>query len=104
MVDLRARAFQEKLRAVNSSFAFTSMQFKPPPHARNSRGIMDFQIHEAVYHNHGPLQPEAGQVLAFAQLYLFDPEAAGDQRLGVPGAVQDREFYAALIIYTLTIL
>ncbi|KAK3338129.1 hypothetical protein B0H65DRAFT_501820 [Neurospora tetraspora] len=71
----RARNFQDRLRHYNNAFAFTSIKCNQETHGR-SGGVMDFQIYGGLYHLQGPLQSDGSGPPTFAQLYIYDPQAA----------------------------
>ena len=77
-----ARAFREGIRRWNSLFAFTSIRFNMDNRASEIGGTFQlFQIHGALYHRQGPLEPTGGLGDArFSQIYLYDPADAARAR------------------------
>ena len=82
--DPRSRAFREDLRRFNSAFAFTSVDCHQTDRGARGNSPNCFQIHGALYHVTGPLETATGGQPKFAQLYLYDPQAAADIRCGLP--------------------
>jgi hypothetical protein len=74
------RSFRANIRAYNSAFAFTSLGYKKDARIDFSTGIQCFQIHGQLFHYQSPLQPIAGEVPSFAQLFFYDPAYATDVR------------------------
>ncbi|CAI2188779.1 19011_t:CDS:1, partial [Funneliformis geosporum] len=68
-----ANSFRKNVRSYNSLLAYTSFGANVNDEFQ-SKGISNFSIHNQVYHLIGPLLPEKGQVLRFAQLYIYDTE------------------------------
>jgi hypothetical protein len=77
----RARSFRTRIRAYNSALAFTSVSYNKDKRIEVSSGIQCFQIHGELFHYQGPLQPIAGKVPAFAQLFFYDPEYSTGLRI-----------------------
>ena len=76
-----AKRFRKKIREYNSALSFTSLKYSPDNRsALLGAGVNCFQIHGELYHLQGPLEPEAGQVARFSQLFLYDPEYAAKVR------------------------
>lgn len=74
-----ARAFRKHLRAYNSAFAFVSLKTSQTTRGVTS-GVQMFQIHGALYHQSGPIEPPQGQLPRYAQLYFHDPQYASATR------------------------
>jgi len=61
----QSKAFRERLRAWNSIFAFTSILFNKDSRTNEIGGNFQlFQIHGAMYHRQGPLEPAGRPVEA----------------------------------------
>jgi len=71
----RGQAFRKNLRRYNAAFAFTSTECET-----TDRGLPEgancFQIHGALYHSTGPLDPIPGKRPRYAQIYFHDPQEA----------------------------
>jgi len=87
----RARDFRKSIRRFNNAFAFTSIDCTQTDRGARGNGPNCFQIHGALYHVTGPIEPVTGQQPKFAQLYLYDPQAATDLRYGLFDGL-DRQF------------
>jgi hypothetical protein len=74
-----SKNFHENIRSINSALAFASMgaNIAPPP----GYGPYCFRINGQIYHRSGALHPANGDQRKFAQLYILDPEEAGNQRM-----------------------
>ncbi|CAI2163948.1 7233_t:CDS:1 [Funneliformis geosporum] len=66
-----ANSFRKNVRSYNSLLAYTSFGANVNDEFQ-SKGVSNFSIHGQVYYLIGPLLPEEGQVLRFAQLYIYD--------------------------------
>jgi hypothetical protein len=71
----RSRHFRDNIRRYNSAFAFTSIECETTDRGMHG-GPNCFQIHGALYHTTGPLDPAPGQQPRYAQLYFHDPQTA----------------------------
>ena len=78
-----ARHFRTHIRKYNSALAFASFKYQTDQRVRG--GLQCFQIHGALYHLAGPLQPAANVRPQFAQVFLYDPEDAIEQLRIRPG-------------------
>jgi hypothetical protein len=76
-----SKNFLENIRSFNSALAFASMgaNIAPPP----GYGPYCFRINGQIYHRAGALHPDNAEQRKFAQLYILDPEEAGNQRLRI---------------------
>ena len=74
-----ARSFREQIRQYNASLAFVSFgaTIAVPP----GKGVPVFRIHGGVYHASGALRPPEGDAPSYAQLYVWDPQEALEERL-----------------------
>jgi hypothetical protein len=74
-----SKNFLENIRSFNSALAFASMgaNITPPP----GYGPYCFRINGQIYHRAGALHPDNADQRKFAQLYILDPEEAGNQRM-----------------------
>src|SRR5882757_1254944 len=71
-----ARKFRESIRQYNSAFAFTSLAVNVDHTVLTSRGPYSFRIHGGLYHKMGALHPPEGRPPCYAQLYIYDEQAA----------------------------
>ena len=79
--DVLAKDFRENIWKYNRAFAFTSLKanedrsvnFRPDG---TSRGPPVFRIQGELYHRGGSLSPADPQKPTYAQLYIYDPQAA----------------------------
>jgi len=80
--DAQPRLFQERHWKWNSIFAYTSILFNKDSRTNEIGGNFQlFQIHGAMYHRQGPLEPAGRHVDArFSQVYLDDPAEAARLR------------------------
>ena len=71
--------FLSNIRAYNSIFqmASTTASFDG---ATLGPGISQFKINGEIHHRIGSLQPEAGMLPKFAQIYILDSERAAERR------------------------
>jgi hypothetical protein len=76
-----SKNFHDNIRSINSALAFASMgaNIVPPP----GYGPYCFRINGQIYHRAGALHPSNGDQRKFAQLYILDPEEAGNQRMQI---------------------
>jgi len=72
----RARKFRESIRQYNSAFAFTSLAVNVDHTVLTGRGPYSFRIHGGLYHKMGALHPPEGRPPCYAQLYIYDEQAA----------------------------
>ncbi len=74
----RARNFRERIRQYNCAFAFTSVAVKVDEAILNGAraGPYSFKIHGGLYHSMGTLHPQEGRRPSYAQLYIYDEQAA----------------------------
>ncbi|KAF6762343.1 hypothetical protein DFP72DRAFT_786082, partial [Ephemerocybe angulata] len=75
-----AKEFRENAWKYNRAFAFTSMRAEEDQAVNRGRGPPVFRILGELYHRGGSLEPERGQRPTHAQLYIYDPRAALEQR------------------------
>ena len=77
----RGRHFREKIRWYNNAFAFTSVNCTESDRGvQAGAGPQPFQIHGALYHFTGNLEPAENAQPRFAQLYFYDPQMATEFR------------------------
>ncbi|TEB33585.1 hypothetical protein FA13DRAFT_1708350 [Coprinellus micaceus] len=76
----QAKEFRENIWKYNRAFAFTSLQVHEDHSINNGRGPPVFRIFGELCHRGGPLEPRQGQRPTYAQLYIYDPQAAFDNR------------------------
>ncbi|KAI0311387.1 hypothetical protein OF83DRAFT_1177624 [Amylostereum chailletii] len=76
-----ARDFRQFIRQYNCALAFTSLGVEIDHSVNNGRGPYVFKIRGGLRHLSGPLSPPEGMPPSFSQLYVYDPEAALNQRM-----------------------
>ncbi|KAI0061143.1 hypothetical protein BV25DRAFT_1775338, partial [Artomyces pyxidatus] len=76
-----AKEFREHIRSYNSALAFTSLGVHIEESINNGRGPYAFVIRGELCHRIGSLLPAEGTPPSYAQLYIYDPQAALDQRM-----------------------
>ncbi|KAK7266727.1 hypothetical protein RIF29_19378 [Crotalaria pallida] len=72
--NVKSKHFQEKIRAYNMMFSFTSMGGKLDSAINDGRGRFVYRISGQNHHRIGSLLPGAGQTPRFAQLYIYDTD------------------------------
>src|SRR6202158_3044945 len=72
----RARKFRENIRQYNIAFAFTSVGVEIDHTILDGRGPYSFRMHGGLYHKMGALQQTDGRRPSYAQLYIYDQQAA----------------------------
>jgi len=75
----QARDFRLKIWKYNRAFAFTSIQANID-HSINNRGPPVYRIQGELFHRYGPLEVAQSQQPSYAQLYIYNPQAALDFR------------------------
>jgi hypothetical protein len=70
-----AKEFRENIAQYNAALAFTSLGVNID-HSIVGHGPPVFRIHGELTHLSGSLLPERGQPASYAQLYVYDPQAA----------------------------
>jgi hypothetical protein len=75
-----AKEFRENIWKYNRAFAFTSLSAQEDHTINMGRGKPVFRIFGELYHRGGPLEPAPNRPPTYAQLYIYDPEAALDNR------------------------
>jgi hypothetical protein len=73
--------FRQHIRFYNSAFAFTSMGANLDTSVAQP-GNYTYRLRSELYHRMGSLLPQPGEVRKFAQLYISDPHAELDGRMG----------------------
>jgi hypothetical protein len=76
-----AKDFRQHIRFYNSAFAFTSMGANLDTSVAQP-GNYTYRLRSELYHRMGSLLPQPGEVRKFAQLYISDPHAELDGRMG----------------------
>lgn len=76
----QAKDFRENIWKYNRAFAFTSMCAQEDHNVNRGRGPPVFRILGELYHRGGGLDAARGQHPTYAQLYIYDPQAALDRR------------------------
>ncbi|KAL6300080.1 hypothetical protein BKA93DRAFT_819615 [Sparassis latifolia] len=77
----QAEDFRDNIRQYNAALAFTSLGVKIDDHLNNGWSEPVFRIHGELRHRHGSLLPQERQDPAYAQLYIYDPRDALNQRM-----------------------
>jgi hypothetical protein len=72
----QSRSFREKIRQYNAAFAFTSVAVQLDMNILHGAGPCSFHMHGDLHHNMGALIPQNDAQPAYAQLYIYDPQAA----------------------------
>ena len=77
-----SKHFRDNIRQYNSALAFTSLKCTPDPRLPVG-GIQKFQIHGELYHMQRHINAELhdNDSPHYAQLYLYDPTFAVEQRI-----------------------
>ena len=74
---LEVKHFQQQINVYNNAMAFIFCMFNQDKHLNHSVGeIQSFVIYEKLYHLQRPLQHSFTYVSSFAQVYLYNPQAA----------------------------
>ena len=76
-----AKQFHQNIRQYNSAFTFTSLGATFDQSLLQGNGPYVLRLHGELYHNHGALLPNDGAPPAYAQLYIYDPAMALQQRM-----------------------
>ena len=76
-----AKKFRHHIRQYNAALAFTSLGAKFDHSLLDGNGPYVFKLHGGLYHNHGALIPNDGTHASYAQLYIYDPDMALQQRM-----------------------
>ncbi|KAI0043941.1 hypothetical protein FA95DRAFT_1523552, partial [Auriscalpium vulgare] len=76
-----AKEFRAHIRRYNSALAFTSLGVHVDDSVNNGRGPYVFKIRGELCHRMGALLPAPGNPPSYAQLYIYDPQAALDLRM-----------------------
>ena len=75
-----ARSFWDNIQQYNSALAFTSLGANFDQSLLQGGGPYVLRLYGELYHNHSSLIPAAGAA-SYAQLYIYDPRAALQQRM-----------------------
>ena len=78
----RAQKFRENIHQYNCAFTFTSVAVNIDQTVLNGCGPYSFRMHGGLYHSMGTLHPQEGQSPRYAQLYIYDQQAALAARNG----------------------
>jgi len=76
-----AKDFRQHIRSYSSALAFTSMGANLDTNVAQP-GNYTYRLCAELYHRMGSLLPQPGEVRKFAQLYISDPHAELDGRMG----------------------
>ncbi|KAF6741497.1 hypothetical protein DFP72DRAFT_783689, partial [Ephemerocybe angulata] len=91
----QAKDFRENIWKYNRAFAFTSLYVTEDHSVNRGRGEPVFRILGELYHRGAPLEPSPGRTPSYAQLYIYDPQAALDHRASLNAGLK-RETLATL--------
>src|SRR5436190_15192568 len=86
--DDRAKKFRKDIHKYNNALAMTSVGQSPGvrlgiDHAiNNGHGPWLYKVKGALHHISGSLEPNPGTLPRYAQLYIYDPAAALNIRMG----------------------
>jgi hypothetical protein len=73
--------FRSNIWQYNAALAFTSLGVDVDRTVNNGRGPYVFCVHGELCHRFGSLCPSDGQAPVYAQLYIYDPRIALDERM-----------------------
>ncbi|KAG2112888.1 hypothetical protein DEU56DRAFT_713134, partial [Suillus clintonianus] len=76
-----AIGFQSNIRQYNAGLAFTSLGVDVDHAVNVGRGPHVFRIHGELCHRIGHIMPSEGRHPVYAQLYIYDPRIALDERM-----------------------
>jgi hypothetical protein len=76
-----AKDFRQRIRSYNNVLAFTSMGANLDTSVAQP-GNYTYRLRGELYHRMGSLLPQPGEAPKFAQLYISDPHAELDGRMG----------------------
>ncbi|OBZ69834.1 hypothetical protein A0H81_10535 [Grifola frondosa] len=80
-VDAQAKEFRDNIRQYNAAFAFTSLGVNIDEQINHGgHAPYVFRIQGELCHRSGSLIPALGQQPIYSQLYIYDPQAALDER------------------------
>ncbi|KAH8975256.1 hypothetical protein BDL97_01G145700, partial [Sphagnum fallax] len=79
--ELDAKDFRQHIRSYNNALAFTSVGANLDTSVAQ-RGNYTYRLRGELYHRMGSLLPQLGEAPKFAQLYINDPHAKLDGRMG----------------------
>lgn len=80
--DDQAKDFRANIRQYNAALAFTSLGVKVDDSVNRGPGPKSFRIQGLLSHRMGAFEPRQNESPAYAQLYIHDPQAALDHRMG----------------------
>jgi hypothetical protein len=76
-----AKDFHQRIRSYNNALAFTSVGVKLDTNVAQP-GNYTYRLRGELYHRMGSLLPQPGEAPKFSQLYISDPHAEFDGRMG----------------------
>ncbi len=79
--EVDAKDFRQHIRSYNNALAFTSVGANLDTSVAQP-GNYTYRLRSELYHRMGSLLPQPGEVPKFAQLYISDPHAELDGRMG----------------------
>jgi hypothetical protein len=81
-----AKDFRQCIRSYNNALAFTSVGANLDTNVAQP-GNYIYRLRGELYHRMGSLLPQLGEAPKFAQLYISDPHAELDGRMGNFGSL-----------------
>ncbi len=79
--EVDAKDFRQRIRSYNNALAFTSVGANLDTSVAQP-GNYTYRLRGELYHRMGSLLPQLGEAPKFAQLYISDPHAELDGRMG----------------------
>ncbi|KAJ7732052.1 hypothetical protein DFH07DRAFT_680258, partial [Mycena maculata] len=77
----QAKEFRKNIAQYNTALSFTSLGVTEDHSINNGGGPPIFRIHGELCHQSGALLPSEGHKPVYAQLYIYEPQAALDYRM-----------------------
>ncbi|KAJ7041738.1 hypothetical protein C8F04DRAFT_946729, partial [Mycena alexandri] len=79
--DMKSKEFRKNIAQYNTALSFTSLGVTEDHSINNGGGPPIFRIHGELCHRTGALLPSEGHTPIYAQLYIYEPQAALDYRM-----------------------
>ncbi|KAJ7023950.1 hypothetical protein C8F04DRAFT_969583, partial [Mycena alexandri] len=79
--DTKSKEFRKNIAQYNTALSFTSLGVTEDHSINNGGGPPIFRIHGELCHRTGALLPSEGHTPIYAQLYIYEPQAALDYRM-----------------------
>ena len=76
--DRNATMFQDEMWRYNHALAFTSLGVNEDHSVNQGQGPLVFRISGELHHHSGALVPTGTRPPSYAQLYIYEPQAALD--------------------------